>query len=63
MSDEWTGTIQELKAAIEANPPVAPASDLTDEALTLATARYDAAMTKHTEVLTAIQAKIDEQVE
>jgi hypothetical protein len=63
MSDEWTGTIQELKAAIEANPPVAPASDLTDEALTLAQASYDENMTKHTEVLTAIQAKIDEQVE
>jgi len=65
MSEEDKGTFSaaQAKAALEADAPVAPSSDLTGEALTLATASYDASMVTHNEKLTELQAIIDATVE
>ena len=61
MSEEDKGTFSaaQAKAALEADAPVAPAADLTGEALTLAQASYDASMVTHNEKLAELQATID----
>ena len=52
-------THAEVKAHLEANPPVLLLDGLEGEAATLAQASYDASMVSHNEELVRLQALID----
>lgn len=52
-------THAEVKASLEANPPVLLLDGLEGEAVTLAQASYDSSMVAHNEELVRLQALID----